>query len=112
MSWSQWIEGARLAAAAALLVVLTVPVKAEENPACSTFEWPLAMERSWFEAGNLQDLQSGAAVGKLAEGAFTVSLKPSAEIGFALPPKPSRRPASPWVRSYPSALLQRRGSIR
>ena len=73
MSWSRSIEAMRPVLAAALLIVLAVPAKPEEKTACEQFKWPLAIERSWFEAGSLQDLQSGAAVDKLAEGAFTVS---------------------------------------
>src|SRR6476620_6238469 len=95
MSWSRWIDGARLAAAAALLIALAAPANAEENPACGQFKWPLTTEKSWFEAGNLHDLESAATLDALTEGAFTVTLKPSADVGFALKPEGKPSPDKP-----------------
>lgn len=95
MSWSRSIEAMRPALAALLLIVLAAPARADENPACGEFKWPLAIERSWFEAGTLQDLQSGAGLDKLAEAAFTVILKPSTEVSFTLEPEGKPKPDKP-----------------
>jgi hypothetical protein len=76
-----------LAPAAALLIVLATSVHAEENPACARFKWPLTTEKSWFDTGKLEGLASGATVATLAEGAFTVTLKPATEVPFKLKPE-------------------------
>lgn len=95
MSWSQSIEAMQPPLAAALLIVLAASARADEKPACEQFKWPLAIERSWFEAGTLQDLPSGATVDKLAEGAFTVTLRPSTEVSFTLEPEGKPKPDKP-----------------
>ena len=95
MSWSRSTEAMRPALAAALFIALAASAKPEEKPACDQFKWPLTIERSWFEAGNLQELQSGAAVDELADGAFTVTLKPSTDVGFTLKPEGKPRPDKP-----------------
>lgn len=92
MSWSRSIEGVQPALAAALFLLLAAAAVAQENPACGQFKWPLAIERSWFEAAGLKGLQSGEAVDALSEGAFTVTLKPSADISFALLPEGKPKP--------------------
>jgi hypothetical protein len=71
----------RLALATALFVALAASAQAEENPACAKFKWPLAPEKSWFEAGALEALASCATVATLAEGAFTVKLVPKERFG-------------------------------
>ena len=76
-----------LAPTAALLIALAGSVRAEENPACAQFKWPLTTEKSWFDAGKLEGLASGTAVATLAEGAFTVTLKPATEVPFKLKPE-------------------------
>ncbi|WP_119274157.1 hypothetical protein [Taklimakanibacter deserti] len=85
----------RTALAALALCVLAAAAQAEEAPACTQFKWPLAAERSWFEAGKLTELQSGASVGEAADGAFDLALKPSAEVSFALPPEGKPKPDKP-----------------
>jgi hypothetical protein len=87
MSWSPLTEVSRAGVAALAMFVLAVAAEAEDPAACSQFKWPLATEKSWFEAGDLKDLQSGTAAGHLAPGAFTLSLRPSTEVSFALPPE-------------------------
>jgi hypothetical protein len=72
-----------------------VAARAEDAPACSQFKWPLATEKSWFEAGKLMELQSGAAVGEAGDGALDVLLKPSTEVSFALPPEGTPKPDKP-----------------
>ena len=76
-----------LAPATALPITLATSVHAEENPACAQFKWPLATEKSWFDTGKLEGLASGATVATLAEGAFTVTLKPATEVPFKLKPE-------------------------
>ena len=85
----------RLAPAAAFLIALTASVQAEENPACAEFKWPLTTEKSWFETSKLEGLASGATVATLAEGAFTVMLKPAAEVSFKLEPEGKPKPDRP-----------------
>lgn len=85
----------RAALAALVLCLLASAAQAEEAPACAQFKWPLATERSWFEAGSLNMLASGAAVGTLAEGAFALTLKPAAEVVYALPPEGKPKPDKP-----------------
>lgn len=93
MSWSRWIEPRRLAGAAALVLILATPATAQDQSACAEFKWPLAVERTWFEAaGDLKAYASGAVLTELAEGALTVTLKPSAGIAFALPPEGKPKP--------------------
>jgi hypothetical protein len=96
MSWSRLIEGLQGAAAAlAVTLLLAGTVRSEEPSGCGQFKWPLAAEKSWFEAGNLKALPSGASVGDAADGAFSVTLKPSAEVSFALPPEGKPKPDRP-----------------
>ncbi|MGH8431166.1 MAG: hypothetical protein ACREUF_12265 [Solimonas sp.] len=85
----------RSALAALVLCLLATAARAEEAPACAQFKWPLAAERSWFEAGNLKALPSGAAIDTLAEGAFNLMLEPSTEVGYALPPEGKPKPDKP-----------------
>lgn len=93
MSWSRWTDPRRLIGAAVLLVVLASPAAAEDVTACGKFKWPLATEKSWFDAAtDLKAYASGAAVGELADGALTVATKPMAEIAFALPPEGKPKP--------------------
>jgi hypothetical protein len=81
-----------LARATALLITLATSVHAEESHACAQFKWPLTIEKSWFETGKLEGLASGATVATLAEGAFTVTLKPATEVPFKLKLKPEGKP--------------------
>jgi hypothetical protein len=94
MSWSPSIEAKGAALAALALCLLTVAARGEDAPACSQFKWPLATEKSWF-AASPAELQSGAAMGRIKEGAFTVALKPSGEVRFALPPETKPEPDKP-----------------
>jgi hypothetical protein len=86
MSWSRSIEAKRAALAALAFCLLALPARAEDATACRDFKWPLAIEKFWFAAGPAE-LKSGAAVGELEEGAFTVALQPTGELHFALPPE-------------------------
>lgn len=95
MSWSQWIDPCRLAGAATLLLVLAAPATAQDQTACAEFKWPLAVERSWFEAADIKVHASGAGLAELADGALTVTLQPSAGIAYALPPEGKPKPDKP-----------------
>jgi hypothetical protein len=95
MSWSRLIKVWRGAAAALALTLLAGAAAAEEPSSCGRFKWPLAAEKSWFEAGNLKALASDAAVGDAADGAFAVTLKPSTDVSFALPPEGKPKPDKP-----------------
>ena len=95
MSWSRSTEMLRQALAILSFVVSAGMAVAEEPQACSQFKWPLATEKAWFEAGNLKDLPSGASVGDATDGAFTIALKPAAEVSFALPPEGKPKPDKP-----------------
>lgn len=94
MSWSRWIDGRRLVFAATFLA-LAGPAWAQDNSACATFKWPLAVEKSWFEAGDLPNVASGTERAELAEGALTVTLKPATEVAFTLPPEGKPKPDKP-----------------
>ena len=61
MSWSRWIERAGAAVAVLAFVVFAGVARAEDPAACGQFKWPLTIEKSWFDAGNLKELPSGAA---------------------------------------------------
>ena len=87
MSWSPLTEAGRVAAAALVLALLVIDARAEDPAACGQFKWPLATERSWFAADTLKALQSGTAAGDLGAGAFTLALRPLAEVSFVLPPE-------------------------
>ncbi|MGE0240121.1 MAG: hypothetical protein AB7S59_15490, partial [Parvibaculaceae bacterium] len=95
MSWSPSTEARRLAGAAFALALLGGTAWAGEPIACGQFKWPLATEKSWFEAGNLKALRSGAAMGDLGSGAFSLTLAPAAEVSFALPPEGKPKPDRP-----------------
>jgi hypothetical protein len=95
MSWSRSIEALRASLAALVLWLLTTAAHAEDASACAQFKWPLTTEKSWFEAEKLTELQSGAAVTEAAHGAFSLLLKPSAEVRFALPPGGKPKPDKP-----------------
>ncbi|MGE3873626.1 MAG: hypothetical protein AB7F74_11785 [Parvibaculaceae bacterium] len=81
--------------AALVLCLLAPAAQAEEASACAQFKWPLVIEKSWFGAGKLTELKSGAAVGEAADGAFNVVLEPSAGVGFVLPPEGKPKPGKP-----------------
>jgi hypothetical protein len=88
MSWSRLTKPLRGAAAIlAFALLLAAPARSEEPSGCGQFKWPLATEKSWFEAGNLKALPSGISAGEAADGAFAVGLKSSTEVSFALPPE-------------------------
>lgn len=82
----------RLIGATLLLLILASPAAAEDA-ACGKFKWPLAIEKSWFDAAaDLKAYASGAAVDELADGALTVATRPMAEIAYALPPEGKPKP--------------------
>ena len=101
-----------LAPATALLITLATSVHAEENPACAQFKWPLATEKSWFDTGKLEGLASGATVATLAEGAFTVTLKPATGCPSSSSPKASPRRISRWAPSSPSGRSKPLAAIK
>jgi hypothetical protein len=105
MSWSPSIEAGRVAAAALALAFLAAAARAEDTAACDGFKWPLTVERSWFEAGDLKALKSGDAAGTLAPGAFTVSLAPSTGVSFVLPPQGKSRPGKPMAAVLSFAMV-------
>ena len=61
--------------------------RAEEKPACEQFTWSLADEKNWFADPNILVRTSGDSTESVADGAFSIALKPESEITFVLPPE-------------------------
>ena len=77
-----------LAACLLVAALLAAPLlRAEEMPACDQFAWPLTEERGWFADPNITMRTSGDNTEGLADGAFTISLKPESDVAFLLPPE-------------------------
>jgi hypothetical protein len=111
-SWSPSIEAKGAALAALALCFLAVAARGEDAPACSQFKWPLATEKSWFAAAAPAELPSGAAISELKEGSFTVALKPSGEVRFALPPETKPKPDKPMGAILAFSTVATSASIR
>jgi hypothetical protein len=78
--------------AALALCFLATAAQAEDAPACTQFKWPLATEKSWFEAWKLTEVESGGAMGELAKGPSRSPSSPSGEVAFAMPPESKPKP--------------------
>ena len=76
---------------AGLITVSVNAATAEDAPACASFAWSMARERTAFASPNLSTLASGSALPSDG-GAAQLTLKPAAEIKL---PVPSERPAKP-----------------
>ncbi|MFI5315688.1 MAG: hypothetical protein ACHQ6T_08300 [Myxococcota bacterium] len=75
----------------AVAVALPARVRAAEPAGgCTSFEWPLEVERGWLGAAKLETLQSGATLPAIPQQAFSVALNHSASA--ALPVSPSGKP--------------------
>jgi hypothetical protein len=80
---------------ATVLWLLATAAHAGEAPACAEFKWPLAVERSWFEAANSKELHSGAEVDEVVDGAFRMALKPTTKVAFVMLPGGKQKPDKP-----------------
>jgi hypothetical protein len=75
-----------------LLMALSwaAPAFAEEQRACDRFDWPLAVERTWFDAVDLPSVETGARLGSLPMRGVALKLQPAAQVHLEVPP--SRAP--------------------
>lgn len=60
---------------------------ADEKPACEQFAWSLADEKAWFGDPDITNRTSGDNTESLADGAFSIALKPESAVTFLLPPE-------------------------
>jgi hypothetical protein len=77
--------------AAGLVAISTGTATAEDVPACASFAWSVARERSAFGAPDLPVLASGSALPSEA-GAAQLTLKPVAEIVLPFPSDKAVKP--------------------
>jgi hypothetical protein len=71
------------AIAAGLLATCIGQAHADDRPACERFDWPLAIERSWFEAADLPPVETGATLSAMPAKGVSLKLKPAAEVKLA-----------------------------
>lgn len=73
------------ASGAALLWLFVAASHAEDRPACERFDWPLALERTWFEARDLTTVETGTALPRMPEKGLSLKLKPASDVELAAP---------------------------
>lgn len=71
---------------AIFLAGITAPAHAEDDR-CTSFDWPLAIEREWFTSAEAPLYASGASLAGVPKTGFTVKLLPIHEVKFATPPQ-------------------------
>ncbi|MCJ2050646.1 hypothetical protein [Methylobacterium sp. J-070] len=85
------MSGSRAILTFGLMVCCIGPAVAEDAPACASFAWSVARDRTAFAATNLPLLASGSTL-PAGTGAVQVALKPAADVAL---PVQSERMAKP-----------------
>jgi hypothetical protein len=70
----------------------TVPLYAQDKPACEQFGWPIKREQALFAAPGISQVASGSKRDSI-EGGAALELQPQGSAAFVLPPE--RQPKSP-----------------
>jgi hypothetical protein len=83
-------------ASLALLLAIAItgsslPMRAETD-GCTSFSWPLAIEREWLTNANLPSYTSGSSLPTFPDHGFALKLNPVQDAEFPFPPqKPATR---------------------
>lgn len=96
----------RRAVPLALALIIAAPASAEdaapkEKPAsgmgsgCAAFKWPLDRERAAFESTDIEKVASGTDRGAWKAQAFRLTLKPEAEVTYAVKPSSRKKSEAP-----------------
>lgn len=88
-------------AAAGIFAIWTLPARGDERPPCDRFDWPLTIERRWFEAADLPIVETGAILRGMPANGLSLKLRPASGVAFAAPPsRPSKPDAKAGVVSF------------
>lgn len=84
------VLGRRAAVLAGSIILASGIAQADDKPACERFDWPLAIERSWFTAGDMPVVETGQKLASLPAQGLTLTLRPAADVTLAAATRPPR----------------------